>query len=146
MKGMLTVIIILSALLIAVDVYTFKGVKMLMKDVDSLLIKRVFTWGYWALTLAMLALLYYSFGNFSSAVESHSYRIPFTVFSLFLIYLSPKLIFIIFQLIEDVGFAGYWSVTKVSGTETTEILSRSEFLSQTITKIGLGMAGLQLEP
>ena len=116
---------------------------MLIKDVDGPLLKKAFTWGYWSLSVGMLALLYFNLGNFSSAVESHSYKIPFTLFSLFIIYLSPKLIFIIFQLIEDKGFVGYWSVNKIISTETSEIMSRSEFLMQTVSKVGLGLAGLQ---
>ncbi|MBL4624416.1 MAG: hypothetical protein JKY42_04665, partial [Flavobacteriales bacterium] len=136
---MLTVTLVLSALLIVVDVYTFRGLKMLIKDVDSLLVKGIFNWGYWTLTCGMLALLYYSLGNFSSAVESHSYRIPFTVASIFMIYLSPKLIFIVFQLIEDLSFLSYWGVKRiVSSSETVEIMSRSEFLLQTVSKVGLG--------
>jgi hypothetical protein len=113
MKGIITITLILTALLLVVDAYTFKGLKMLMKDIDSQLIKRIFTWVYWAISIGMVLLLFFSFGYFNSAVESHSYKVPFTVASIFMIYLSPKLFFIVFHLIEDISFIGYWGVKKV---------------------------------
>ena len=144
MKGIITITLILTALLLVVDAYTFKGLKMLMKDIDSQLIKRIFTWVYWAISIGMVLLLFFSFGYFNSAVESHSYKVPFTVASIFMIYLSPKLFFIVFHLIEDISFIGYWGVKKViESSETTEIYSRSEFLVQSISKLGIGIAGLQ---
>lgn len=145
MKGIITITLILTTLLLVVDAYTFKGLKMLMKDIDSQLIKRLFTWLYWAISTGMVLLLFFSFGYFNSAVESHSYKVPFTVASIFMIYLSPKLFFIVFHLIEDISFIGYWGAKKViESTETTEIYSRSEFLAQSISKLGIGIAGLQL--
>jgi len=136
--------LILTALLLVVDAYTFKGLKMLMKNIDSQFIKRVFTWLYWAISIGMVLLLFFSFWYFNSAVESHSYKVPFTVASIFMIYLSPKLFFILFHLIEDISFIGYWGVKKViESSETTEIYSRSEFLVQSISRIGIGIAGLQ---
>ncbi len=146
MKGGLTIVIILAILLIAVDLYTFKGIKLLIRDIDGLFIRRTITLIYWLLSGLMLTLLFYSFGNFNSAVESHSYRIPFTVASIFMVYLSPKFLFIIFHLIEDIGFIGYWGVTRSIGSqnETSEVLSRGEFLAQTISKVGLGIAGIHL--
>ena len=145
MKGIIIITLILTALLLVVDAYTFKGLKMLMKDIDSQLIKRIFTWVYWAISIGMVLLLFFSFGYFNSAVESHSYKVPFTVASIFMIYLSPKLFFIVFHLIEDISFIGYWGAKKViESTETTEIYSRSEFLAQSISKLGIGIAGLQL--
>jgi len=144
MKGIITITLILTALLLVVDAYTFKGLKMLMKDIDSQLIKRIFTWVYWAISIGMVLLLFFSFGYFNSAVESHSYKVPFTVASIFMIYLSPKLFFIVFHFIEDISFIGYWGVKKViESSETTEIYSRSEFLVQSISKLGIGIAGLQ---
>ena len=145
MKGIITITLILTTLLLVVDAYTFKGLKMLMKDIDSQLIKRLFTWLYWAISTGMVLLLFFSFGYSNSAVESHSYKVPFTVASIFMIYLSPKLFFIVFHLIEDISFIGYWGAKKViESTETTEIYSRSEFLAQSISKLGIGIAGLQL--
>ena len=146
MKGMITVTIILTVLLLAIDAYTFKGLKMLIKDIDSSLISRFFTWGYWIISACMLLLLFFSFGYFNSAVDSHSYRVPYTVASIFMIYLSPKLFFIIFHLVEDIGFLGYWGAKKIveSSSETSEIYSRSEFLLQSLSKVGLGIAGIQL--
>ena len=144
MKGIIIITLILTTLLLVVDAYTFKGLKMLMKDIDSQLIKRIFTWVYWAISIGMVLLLFFSFGYFNSAVESHSYKVPFTVASIFMIYLSPKLFFIVFHLIEDISFIGYWGAKKViESTETTEIYSRSEFLAQSISKLGIGIAGLQ---
>lgn len=136
--------LILTALLLVVDAYTFKGLKMLMKNIDSQLIKRIFTWVYWAISIGMVLLLFFSIGYFNSALESHSYKVPYTVASIFMIYLSPKLFFIVFHLIEDISFIGYWGVKKViESSETTEIYSRSEFLVQSISKLGIGIAGLQ---
>jgi uncharacterized protein len=144
MKGIITITLILTALLLVVDAYTFKGLKMLMKNIDSQLIKRIFTWVYWAISIGMVLLLFFSIGYFNSALESHSYKVPFTVASIFMIYLSPKLFFIVFHLIEDISFIGYWGVKKViESSETTEIYSRSEFLVQSISKLGIGIAGLQ---
>ncbi len=144
MKGVIVITLILTALLLVVDAYTFKGLKMLMKNIDSQFIKRVFTWLYWAISIGMVLLLFFSFWYFNSAVESHSYKVPFTVASIFMIYLSPKLFFILFHLIEDISFIGYWGVKKViESSETTEIYSRSEFLVQSISRIGIGIAGLQ---
>ena len=144
MKGIITITLILTALLLVVDAYTFKGLKMLMKNIDSQLIKRIFTWVYWAISIGMVLLLFFSIGYFNSALESHSYKVPFTVASIFMIYLSPKLFFIVFHLIEDISFIGYWGVKKViESSETTEMYSRSEFLVQSISKLGIGIAGLQ---
>lgn len=144
MKGALTFISIFSIVLIIIDLYTFKGVRLFLKSFESTTITTSVTWVYWVISVAVLSLLWYNYFTITSTLEARSYKIPFSIVAVFVIYLVPKLFFIVFHLLEDVLFVGAKGVAKIISSESGEVLTRKEFLKNSLTNIGVGVGILQL--
>ena len=141
-EGFITMIFISFVVMLAIDAYAFKGIKLLTKNLESSTLRQTFHFTYWSITIIVMIIMFIVFTNFEYANKVKSYLVPFGTMAIIIMHVVPKLVFIAFHLVEDIGFLGIWGYKKVipSAGEGNEIISRSTFL----TKIGLTLASAQL--
>lgn len=138
MKGPVIVLSIIITIFLLVDLYAFKGVKLLTGNLEN---KQLIKWIYWSFSALAIVLIITLFFQLNYAEDRHSYKLPFYSAGFLIIYFVPKLIFVIFHLVEDIGFLGYKGVKSiiVKPEHSGEIINRAKFLTQ----IGAGLATLQ---
>jgi len=142
---MFVVVTLLAAILLAADLYVFKGIRSLAKNITRNWIKKAIYWVYWVWSIFLIVatvLLIANFQNISVQIlESKSFWLPFTCIALFLLNILPKLTFLIFHLIEDIIWLGTKGISKIKpkSKPAGKPISRSTFLSQ----LGLILAGIQ---
>jgi predicted MPP superfamily phosphohydrolase len=135
--GVLLFLMFVIAFLLLIDVYAFRGVRILTSRLDQGW--RVFLHIlYWLVPLLILLLIGLISLHFRVYVTTQKFRILYFLIGFFVLFYVPKLVFIAFQLGTDIiRFAG-WILAKLSSpqtklAETASVMSRSEFL----TKIGI---------
>lgn len=142
-NGLMILFIVVVAM-VAIDLYTFKGVRLLLKNSSDPVANSV-KWGYWVWSVGVLVIMAAVFANFNGVLQhvskSKSYVIPFTTIAILLVNLMPKLLFIVFHLTEDLGWLGVLGVRRITanGSNTGEVMDRFTFLS----RLGLLVAGIQ---
>lgn len=141
MKGPVVFVLVVIAIILVIDLYTFKAVRLLTENIEKRFLKQIIHIGYWLLTAVVISAGIILLFNFNYAEENRSYSVPFYGAAIVIIYLFPKLIFAIFHLVEDIGFLSYWGFKKITMEpgEGAEVIDRSTFLTQ----IGLGLAAAQ---
>lgn len=130
-----TIILIVSVLLI--DIYTFRGLQVLTQGISTTLIRNAITIFYWATTAFIIAGILFVFLNNSQMRNPRfftSYVMP--LFGAIMLFVFPKIVFILFQGIEDLGRFSFFLYSKVRSEDTQvasigEIISRRAFLTQT---------------
>lgn len=113
--------------LILVDIYTFKGLKDLLKNVQWASARKIFYILFWVLNLAFYVIWIYVFIGSRIPGADIPYQFVLTGFGTFLMFFVPKLIFITFVLINDIG---HWIVGLLKSPSSTsgEMITRNEFL------------------
>ena len=133
---MLTPLIIFLICLIALDFYVYKGLVQLIKSFSpekKILIK----WGYWSISIAVL--LTASLTTLSRIYYGTEPLYPkYWVATIWIAFLTPKLFFAVFHLVEDIIQFFGWSYQKINAPGKP--ISRIKFLSQ----IGFGVFGFTL--
>ena len=130
------------AFFVAIDLYVFKGVKLLTANISKQIIKTTIHFAYWSITAITIASIFYVAFNFEKITLSRSYGAIQTVFGLIILFLVPKLIFSVFHLLDDLGSFTYQIFQKITANKTLETtneivkISRGAFL----TKVGLILA------
>lgn len=144
-KNGFIILLIIIATMVAIDLYTFKGVKLLLKDVSSGMLWNSVKWGYWLWSIGVIAMMIAVFYHLNDVLHyvqnSKNYFIPFTAIAILLINVMPKLLFIVFHLMEDLSWLGVRGVRKITsnGSSVGEVMDRFTFLS----RLGLLVAGIQ---
>jgi predicted MPP superfamily phosphohydrolase len=141
-EGAFTILFIVFIVIIALDTYAFKGVRVLTRGIESTTLKQVIHYGYWGLTIIVLITVMIAFTNFNYTAQSKSYVLPFAAMAIVILHVVPKILFIVFHLLEDIGFLGIWGYKKLTSSpgDADEIITRSTFL----TKVGLTLATAQI--
>jgi len=142
MRGNPTIIFLIFTLIIfAIDYYTFKGLKKI--EISwSLNVKRVLNIIFWSIPLIIIsALLFLYF--FREKVDPAYALVYFHYFSgFFLLIYIPKLVFIVFNFIDDIWHLGKVTTTKIkrgkSSGSNGEKITRNQF----ITRAGIVTAGI----
>ncbi len=93
---------ILILVLFLVDLYVFKGIKMLSSQLSSEMLRKLINYGYWVVSGGILAALLISFLSYRQFSDPSNYVYFYTGFGLLLLFLLPKLVFGLFHLVEDV--------------------------------------------
>lgn len=138
------IFIFVFSFIILVDLYSFKGIRLLLTDVNSQLIKNTIYVIYWVIPLLIIAFLLYLRTLQPFEREPQIFKNFFLLAGLFLLFYIPKLVFIVFHLTEDIIHIGKWIANKFSDTpeilsnETGSGISRAKFLSQ----LGLMLASI----
>lgn len=138
------IMIFVFAFVLLVDIYSFKGIKLLVTGIENSLVKTIIYIVYWAIPVSIIAFLGYFRTLAPFEREPQIFKNFFLLAGFFILFYIPKLIFIVFHLTEDIIHIGKWITSKFSNT--TEIgvnpdiqgISRAKFLSQ----LGLIMAAI----
>jgi predicted MPP superfamily phosphohydrolase len=137
-------LIFVSVFILLVDIYSFKGIKLLITGFDSNVIKYCFYIAYWTVPFALISSLFYIRSLQPFAREPQIFRFIFLTGGIFILFYVPKLIFIVFHLTEDIIHLGKWTISKISKTpeinltEGVQNISRAKFLTQ----LGLVLAAI----
>lgn len=132
--------IILIALILIIDLYTFKGLRLLTRGLRQSWLRFAIHTMYWLVTAASIGATMWLTANITEIQDTREYRVFFTLSGLVMLVIFPKLLFILFHLFEDLVHLGKRLFAKSSPADRPDEngISRSKF----ITQVGLGMAAI----
>lgn len=137
---------IFVAVLLAIDLYVFKGVRVLTSGLEKPGLRTGIHIGYWAITAILLGWM--AIGVFGGVARGN-FKFFFFLVGAVMLTLMPKLLFVVFHLLEDIISLGRQPfVSKPSGAAGEQI-DRLTFLSQTgavlaaIPFVGIGYGMLK---
>ncbi|MEH0157657.1 metallophosphoesterase [Limibacter armeniacum] len=141
-ERIVTLSLVLFVILLLLDLYTFKGVRLLTEGVEKASVRTVISTLYWLFSISVYVGLAWALLNYDQ------YRIPgqshyfFTVNALVMMSLLSKLVFVLFHGMEDIGYFVTNIISKAfaSGkvSEGGDAMSRGKFL----TYVGAGLAAV----
>lgn len=130
--------------IILVDLYSFKGLKLVLSNLDSKFIKYTIYIIYWIIPLIVIISLLYLRSIQPFDKEPRIFKNFFYLAGFFILFYIPKLIFILFHLTEDIIQIIKWISSKISSTP--DALSTNDNLeisrSRFITQLGLIIAAI----
>jgi predicted MPP superfamily phosphohydrolase len=140
-KGLVMIGLVIVAILFLVDLYTFKGIKLLIyKQSDTL--KNIIYIAFWIVSIAMLTAIFLGYYFRGNTRSTQMFSIYYYFFGIFLVLYVPKIIFITFHFTEDMLFAGQWLISKShlssTATDSAALVSRVRYISQ----VGIIVASL----
>ena len=131
-------------ILVLIDLYTFKGLKELLRGSSNQNIRKILSISYWVINLGIYTVFIYLFFKTKGHIVEISYKFVYTAFGIFLMFYLPKLIFTTSLVINDVsGFLISLFKSK-SEASTGELINRGTFITyigailSTISFFGIG--------
>ena len=116
-------VLITSGILLLLDLYVYKGIRVLTSGMAASLWRNVIHTGYWTISIGLIVWMAYSFVTYRSApMEKVDYRMFFFLFGITLTVVVPKLLFGLFHLVEDIVHLVRW-VAERSEEHTFELQS-----------------------
>ena len=114
-RFIMLLIFVLSFILL-VDIYSFKGIKLLISGVDSKMLRYIIYTVYWAIPVVMISFLLYFRTLLPFEREPRIFKNFYILAGFFILFYIPKLIFILFHLAEDLIHVGKWLVEKLTNS------------------------------
>lgn len=135
--------IVLIVIILLIDLYTFKGLRLLTSNIQASWIRWTIHSIYWLVTALAIAATVWLSVNITEVQDTRDYRTFFTLAGLLMLVIAPKLIFMAFHLMDDIYFLvqkiwSSWSGSSASDSASSNTITRSKFLTQ----IGLALAAL----
>lgn len=113
--------------LIAVDLYVFKGLRLLTAGIERVGLRTGIHIGYWSITAILVGWMALGiFGNFGRT----NFQFFFMLVGAIILTLVPKLVFVVFHLLEDIISLGRSVFSPEPAGAAGEQISRLTFLSQ----------------
>lgn len=140
----LMLFVFITVFILLVDIYSFKGVRLLVSGLDSRLIKYLIYSIYWLIPVIILSYLLYFRTLQPFEREPKIFKSFYMLAGFFILFYIPKLVFIAFHLVEDIVHVIKWLADKLSNpsadtlSKSANVVSRSRFISQ----IGLLIAAI----
>ena len=140
--GSYVFLIILFSFITLVDLYAFRGIRILINGL-SLHWRQGITLLFWIVPITIVVLTIIMSLQIHEVMTTTKFKLWYFLMGLFVLFYIPKLVFIVFQLSNDmVRFAG-WLLARLSKPETQVAakglaMTRTEFLS----KVGIVVAAL----
>ncbi|MBL7985632.1 MAG: hypothetical protein JNM91_11565, partial [Flavobacteriales bacterium] len=108
-RGMLGFLLFLGVLVL-VDIYAWKGISTALGN-SSVLTRRWVRWIYWAESIGMIALLIWVSISIQELRANRNYSFVFSMAALFILFLLPKVVVVVFHGVEDLlqGLRWLWS-------------------------------------
>ena len=136
-------LIFITVFILLIDLYSFKGIKLVSNNIDSNIFKHAVYFVYWVVPVIMLTYLYYLRTLQPLEREPQIFKNFFMLAGFFILFYFPKLIFITFHLVEDIIHVSKVFIAKFSGepeisNASSNGISRAKFLSQ----LGLVVAAI----
>ncbi|MBV6404359.1 MAG: metallophosphoesterase [Flavobacteriales bacterium] len=138
-RGILGFAIFLFVLAL-IDLYAYKGVNTAMAQAGPGL-RRWVRLGYWALSIGMLALLVWVAVSIQDLRSTRNHSFMFSLAALFMLFLLPKVVIVLFHGLEDLVEGGRWLLGKLTPGDPVasgDPISRLRFLSQ----VGLALSAV----
>jgi len=136
-------IVFITVFILLVDIYSFKGIKLLASGIEDNIVRNMIFSIYWLIPVIMLAYLYYFRTLQPFEREPRIFKNFFMLAGFFILFYIPKLIFIAFHLVDDIVHISKIVIAKfsssgnvVQGSEAG--ISRAKFISQ----LGLILAAI----
>lgn len=135
-KTYFMVFAIILIIMLLVDVYSFKGIRMLSENISSNFWRKFIYTAFWASTVLMVFAMVSGYFFRSTTRNPTTFMWYYYIFGLFLIFYVPKMLFGIFHLAEDIIYGLSYVFSKIFQTKSTSIdggdpISRLKFISQT---------------
>jgi len=130
------ILLIVLIVTLIIDIYTFKGIKVLLANNSHRRLKRGIYMGFWTVSAIMVLLIFTGYLFRSSTRNLAVFNWYYFLFGVFIVIYIPKLLFITFHLLEDIIFGIRWIVHKLTAPKANSAkkgqpITRSKFLSQT---------------
>lgn len=141
-KYLIMIFLIIIVIMLFLDAYTFKGIKVLLTNTSNLGIKRVIYITFWSVTVFMLLLVMGGYLMRSSTRNASVFTWYYYLFGVFLVLYIPKILFVTFHLTEDIIVGATWIIKKIyiskPVVEDAVPITRTIFLS----RLGIILAAL----
>ena len=129
-------VLIVSGIFLLIDLYVFRGVRLLLSDLSALW-KNSISILFWLVSLYFLVLLFWVYFKREAAFEpDFYYRVVYHMMGFMILFYLPKILMIAFVLISDLAAVFAWGSERLTGnsdTLQTTWHARREF----IVKVGL---------
>jgi len=136
------IIIVFTLVILAIDFYTFRGIKKLIVNLKSN-IKKTIKILFWIIPVILIGGITFTTTS-RKIIDPSEFMVYFQFFSgTFVLFYIPKLIFIFFNFLDDIihGWSRFFSAKKkqnIENLKSSNKISRSQFL----TRIGMITAGI----
>ena len=135
--------LIVIAAFIAVDLYAFKGLRLITSRISKTYVRKGLHLIYWLVTAIMVIGAFLASIELREQISPDSYKIFFYLLGFIMLVQIPKLLFVVFHGLDDILHFSRWLWKKLSGPKQTATgssgISRSKFLTQ-IGLIEIGRA------
>jgi predicted MPP superfamily phosphohydrolase len=122
------------AFLVVVDIYTFRGIRILTGNFEGYIRYAIYAL-FWLVPVIILLIMLYMTHNTRIFFTTGKFRVWYFLMGIFVLFYIPKLVFIAFQLGNDLVRIGGYLLSRLSSPDTrvahaAEIMSRAEFLTR----------------
>lgn len=124
--------LILIGVLIAIDLYAYKGLNTALGN-HSVVLRRMVRFLYWFVSIGILAVIVYSIVSMQNPQVRRDHSWAFSLVALFLLFFLPKLVMVVFHGMDDLLHLGRWLWARLlpgSVDSPGEQIDRVRFLSQ----------------
>lgn len=132
MSPVLRGFLIFLLVLIAVDLYAYKGVNTALAQ-HSIVLRRMVRFLYWVISIGLLAMVMYVGFNFRNPEARRDHSFAFSMVALFLLFFLPKLVMVVFHGLDDLLHLVRWTWDKLTprAVDADGVgIDRARFLSQ----------------
>ena len=133
-------IIVFIIVLVLIDLYTYKGIRDLTRNLNSTNTKRIVYGIFWLINISLYSLWVYIIIQSRVPGIEVPYKFAFFSFGFFLMFFVPKLIFVSFVLINDISNFVITYFNPPARQVAGEVIGRGVF----ITYIGAILASIPL--
>jgi hypothetical protein len=129
------IFLVIIAIMLFLDLYTFKGIRVLLSNNSNLVLKKIIYLSFWTVTVFMLILVFMGYFFRSSTRNAAVFTWYYYLFGAFIVLYVPKILFVAFHLTDDILYALTWVIKKAFEAKCAnggsgEPITRSKFLSQ----------------
>ncbi len=142
MRGLVLFAILLFVFIFIIDQYSFRGIKILTDDLPVFW-RQFIHIAFWMVPLIILIITILMSFQMREVMTTGKFRIWYFLMGMFMLFYVPKIVFVIFQLGNDIVRLTGWIMTRLSTPESQAAtvgtaMTRTEFLS----KIGIVIAAI----
>ncbi|MFN6378173.1 MAG: metallophosphoesterase [Flavobacteriales bacterium] len=133
----------ISLIMFIIDIYGYMGIRQLTSNLE-LPWKKIWRWAWWIPSIVTVVLYIVMIARFQQLQETKSYAFFSFVQAVTFIFVIPKLIFVLFHFLNDLGWIGQWTAEKVKSqitSEPHEKMNRLQFFNQLGLAAGVLMMG-----
>ena len=136
--NLIPLFIFISALFL-IDLYVFKGLKVLLSDMQNTMLRKSILFGHWLIFGTVAIWIFLVVFNVTSNPEFRNYKTTYYLVGITMLFYLPKILFSLFIFSDDIillfrNIIGYFSPSDVESTG--ENISRLKFIYQ----LGVGAA------